>query len=258
MVNKMYAVISPAKKLNCSGWNRDLEFTKPSLLDHTTGLVEEMKNKSTDEIGQLMKISEKLSTLNFERYQSFSADPECEDAKPAALMFDGDTYTGLQAQDFGLSDWEFAQAHLGILSGLYGLLRPLDLIQPHRLEMGTRLTTGRGSNLYAYWGDEIASLLQQRNEGDADNTLVNLASNEYFKSASRPTLGMDVVTPTFKEMRDGKLKLISFSAKRARGSMARFMIKNQIENPEDLKEFDVDGYRFDPNQSTDNEWLFYR
>ena len=132
MVKKMYAVISPAKKLNCSGWNRNLEFTKPSLLDHTTGLVEEMKNKSTDEIGQLMKISEKLSTLNFERYQSFSADPECEDAKPAALMFDGDTYTGLQAQDFGQNDWKFAQGHLGILSGLYGLLRPLDLIQPFR------------------------------------------------------------------------------------------------------------------------------
>ena len=124
--------------------------------------------------------------------------------------------------------------------------------------MGTRLETGRGSNLYAYWGDEIASLLQQRNEGGSDNTLVNLASNEYFKSASRPALGMDVVTPTFKEMRDGKLKIISFSAKRARGSMARFMIKNQIENPEDLKQFDVDGYRFDPNQSTDSEWLFCR
>ena len=124
--------------------------------------------------------------------------------------------------------------------------------------MGTRLATGRGSNLYAYWGDEIANLLQQRNEGSSDNSLVNLASNEYFKSASRPTLGMNVITPTFKEMRDGKLKLISFSAKRARGSMARFMIKNQIENPEDLKQFDVDGYRFDPNQSTDNEWLFYR
>ena len=123
--------------------------------------------------------------------------------------------------------------------------------------MGTRLATGRGSNLYAYWGDEIANLLQQRNEGSSDNSLVNLASNEYFKSASRPTLGMNVITPTFKEMRDGKLKL-SFSAKRARGSMARFMIKNQIENPEDLKQFDVDGYRFDPNQSTDNEWLFYR
>ena len=254
----MYAVISPAKKLNCSGWNRDLNFSRPSLLDHTSGLVAEMKNKSADDIGQLMKISEQLSTLNFERYQSFSADPECEGAKPAALMFDGDTYTGLQAQDFGLKDWEFAQQHLGILSGLYGLLRPLDLIQAHRLEMGTRLATPRGKNLYAFWGDEIANLLQQRNESSSDNTLVNLASNEYFKSAARPALGMDVITPTFKEMRDGKLKLISFSAKRARGAMARFIVKNQIENPDDLKQFDIDGYRFDANQSTDDEWLFYR
>ena len=206
----MYAVISPAKKLNCSGWNRDLDFTKPSLLEHTTGLVKEMQNKSANEIGQLMKISDQLSTLNYDRYQSFSSDPECEDAKPAALMFDGDTYTGLQAEDFGQRDWEFAQEHLGILSGLYGLLRPLDLIQPHRLEMGTRLATGRGSNLYAYWGDEIANLLQQRNEGSSDNSLVNLASNEYFKSASRPTLGMNVITPTFKEMRDGKLRTNQF------------------------------------------------
>ena len=255
---KMYAVISPAKKLNCSGWNRDLNFTKPSLLEHTTGLVSEMKDKSADEIGQLMKISEQLSSLNYDRYQSFSVDPECENAKPAALMFDGDTYTGLQAHDFEKNDWEFAQQHLGILSGLYGLLRPLDLIQPHRLEMGTRLATERGSNLYAYWGDEIANLLQERNSDSSNQTLVNLASNEYFKSASRPTLSMNVITPTFKEMRDGKLKLISFSAKRARGSMARFMIKNQIKNPEDLKGFDVDGYRFKPNQSTDDEWLFVR
>ena len=124
--------------------------------------------------------------------------------------------------------------------------------------MGTRLSTERGTNLYAYWGDEIANLLQKRNEESEDNVLVNLASNEYFKSASRPTLDMDVITPTFKEMRDGKLKLISFSAKRARGSMARFMIKNQIECPEDLKQFDIDGYRFDSNKSTENEWLFYR
>ncbi len=254
----MYAVISPAKKLNCSGWNRDLNFTKPSLIDHTTGLVAEMKNKSADEIGQMMKISEQLSTLNFDRYQSFSVDPECEGAKPAALMYDGDTYTGLQAQDFTQNDWEFAQQHLGILSGLYGLLRPLDLIQPHRLEMGTRLATGRGSNLYAYWGDEIANLLQQRNVDSSDNTLVNLASNEYFKSASRPALSMNVITPAFKEMRDGKLKLISFSAKRARGAMARFIIKNQINNPDDLKGFDIDGYRFNPEQSTDNELLFVR
>ena len=254
----MYAVISPAKKLNCSGWNRDLNFTRPSLLDHTSGLVSELKNKSADDIGQLMKISEQLSTLNFERYQSFSEYPESEQAKPAALMFDGDTYTGLQADDFDQGDWNFAQEHLGILSGLYGLLRPLDLIQAHRLEMGTRLSTERGTNLYAYWGDEIANLLQKRNEESEDNVLVNLASNEYFKSASRPTLDMDVITPTFKEMRDGKLKLISFSAKRARGSMARFMIKNQIECPEDLKQFDIDGYRFDSNKSTENEWLFYR
>ncbi len=254
----MYAVISPAKKLNCSGWNRNLDFTHPSLISQTTKLVGEMKNKSADDIGKLMKISEKLATLNHERYQSFSKDVECPEAKPAALMFDGDTFTGLQANDFVSTDWDFAQQHLGILSGLYGLLRPLDLIQPHRLEMGTRLTTERGTNLYAFWGDEISNLLQERNTNSGDENLINLASNEYFKSVARPTLEMNVITPSFKEMRDGKLKLISFSAKRARGAMARFIIKNRIQDAEELKSFDLDGYRYDSSNSSENEWLFVR
>ena len=254
----MYAVISPAKKLNCSDWDRNLGFTHPSLISQTTKLVGNMKNKSATDIGQLMKISEKLATLNYDRYQSFSEDVECPDAKPAALMFDGDTFTGLQANDFGESDWNFAQQHLGILSGLYGLLRPLDLIQPHRLEMGTRLTTDYGTNLYAFWGDEISNLLQGRNATSGDENLINLASNEYFKSVARPSFNMNVITPSFKEMRDGKLKLISFSAKRARGAMARFIIKNQIQDAEDLKSFDLDGYRYDSSNSDDNEWLFVR
>ena len=254
----MYAVISPAKKLNCSGWDRNLDFTHPSLISQTTKLVGEMKNKSADDIGKLMKISEKLATLNHERYQSFSKDVESPEAKPAALMFDGDTFTGLQADDFAEEDWNFAQQHLGILSGLYGLLRPLDLIQPHRLEMGTRLKTDRGTNLYGFWGDEIANLLQDRNATAGDGNLINLASNEYFKSVARPTLEMNVITPSFKEMRDGKLKLISFSAKRARGAMARFIIKNQIQDAEELKSFDLDGYRYDASNSDGNEWLFVR
>ena len=254
----MYAVISPAKKLNCSGWNRNLDFTHPSLISQTTKLVGEMKNKSADDIGKLMKISEKLATLNHERYQSFSDDVESPEAKPAALMFDGDTFTGLQANDFAEAEWNFAQQHLGILSGLYGLLRPLDLIQPHRLEMGTRLKTDRGTNLYGFWGDEIANLLQDRNATSGDGDLINLASNEYFKSVARPTLDMNVITPSFKEMRDGKLKLISFSAKRARGAMARFIIKNHIQDAEELKSFDLDGYRYDSSNSSENEWLFVR
>ena len=217
-----------------------------------------MKNKSAEDIGKLMKISEKLATLNHERYQSFSDDVESPEAKPAALMFDGDTFTGLQANDFAEADWNFAQQHLGILSGLYGLLRPLDLIQPHRLEMGTRLKTDRGTNLYGFWGDEIANLLQDRNATSEDGNLINLASNEYFKSVARPTLEMNVITPSFKEMRDGKLKLISFSAKRARGAMARFIIKNHIQDAEELKSFDLDGYRYDSSNSDDNEWLFVR
>jgi cytoplasmic iron level regulating protein YaaA (DUF328/UPF0246 family) len=254
----MYAVISPAKKLNCSGWDRNLDFTHPSLISQTTKLVGEMKNKSADDIGKLMKISEKLAALNHERYQSFSNNVESPEAKPAALMFDGDTFTGLQANDFAEADWNFAQQHLGILSGLYGLLRPLDLIQPHRLEMGTRLKTDRGTNLYGFWGDEIANLLQDRNATSGDGNLINLASNEYFKSVARPTLDMNVITPSFKEMRDGKLKLISFSAKRARGAMARFIIKNHIQDAEELKSFDLDGYRYDSSNSDENEWLFVR
>ena len=254
----VYAVLSPAKKLNCSGWDRSLDFTHPSLIKQTTSLVDEMKNKSESDLGELMKISEKLSKLNHERYQSFSDDVDCPQGKPAALMFDGDTYTGLKAEDFGDDDWNFAQQHVGILSGLYGLLRPLDLIQPHRLEMGTRLATKQGSNLYAYWGDQIANLLQEWNSSSNDENLINLASNEYFKSVSRPSLEMNVITPVFKEWRDGKLKLISFSAKRARGAMARFIIKNQIQEAKGLKSFDVDGYRFDSDLSSENEWLFVR
>ncbi len=254
----MKIIISPAKKLNCSGWDRNLDFTHPSLISQTTKLVGEMKNKSADDIGKLMKISEKLAALNHERYQSFSNNVESPEAKPAALMFDGDTFTGLQANDFAEADWNFAQQHLGILSGLYGLLRPLDLIQPHRLEMGTRLKTDRGTNLYGFWGDEIANLLQDRNATSGDGNLINLASNEYFKSVARPTLDMNVITPSFKEMRDGKLKLISFSAKRARGAMARFIIKNHIQDAEELKSFDLDGYRYDSSNSDENEWLFVR
>lgn len=258
LVDEMYAVISPAKKLNSSGWDRSLNYTHPSLIDHTSGLISELKNKSAEDIGSMMKISEKLSELNYERYQSFSQNTDSEEAKPAALMFDGDTYVGLKSSDFKNEDWEFAQKHLGILSGLYGLLRPLDLIQPHRLEMGARLSTNRGSNLYTYWGDEIATLLQERATFSGDGNLINLASNEYFKSVARPNLKLNVITPSFKEMRDGKLKLISFSAKRARGEMARYIIKNKIQNADELKDFDIEGYQFKPDKSDKKEWLFVR
>ena len=170
----MYAVISPAKKLNCSGWDRNLDFTHPSLISQTTKLVGEMKNKSADDIGKLMKISEKLATLNHERYQSFSKDVECPEAKPAALMFDGDTFTGLQADDFAEEDWNFAQQHLGILSGLYGLLRPLDLMQPYRLEMGLKLKTRNAADLYEFWGEKITDALNQLLEKKDNSVLINL------------------------------------------------------------------------------------
>ena len=200
-----------------------------------------------------MKISEDLAALNKKRFAAFApASDECN-SKQAAYAFAGDTYTGLQAGNLEKDDVEYAQDHLRILSGLYGVLKPLDRIQPYRLEMGSRLQNKSGYNLYAYWGDRIGAALDK----NANGVIINCASNEYFKATGK-NMTSRIITPAFKEERDGELKMIGFFAKKARGSMARFMVLNRIQDPEGLKEFDLDGYKFQPKLSGEDDWVFTR
>ena len=203
-----------------------------------------------------MSLSDDLARLNRERFQAFEAGST--DGVQAAFAFAGDVYEGLKARDLDAAGLAFAQDHVRILSGLYGLLRPLDRIQPYRLEMGTRLKTRRGASLYDFWGDRISKCLNADAEGHTDATLVNLASQEYFGVVDAKALKLPVVTPQFRESRDGESRIISFFAKKARGGMARFAIDERIERAEDLKAFDRNGYRFDKAASSDTEWIFIR
>ena len=201
----------------------------------------------------MMKISEELAVLNQKRFQAFSDQPEEYKTKQAALAFAGDTYTGLDAGNLSSQELDYAQDHLRILSGLYGVLRPLDRIQPYRLEMGRKIETDLGSSLYSYWGDRIGAELDLISNG----VIINLASNEYFKATGK-NMKSKIITPSFKEERDGTLKMIGFFAKKARGSMARFMIQNNIKNSDELKDFNIDGYSYRPELSDDNDWTFTR
>jgi cytoplasmic iron level regulating protein YaaA (DUF328/UPF0246 family) len=254
----MLAVVSPAKKLDMEPLPRAIEATLPVLLEETERLIKTTRRLRAKDLKALMGISDKLAELNHARFQTFSTPFDTENAKPAAFTFNGDVYLGLNAASLEDGDLEWAQDHLAILSGLYGLLRPMDLIQPYRLEMGTRLKTRRGKDLYAFWGDRITKRIQAQLGEHADPTLVNLASKEYFNAVNPKRLPGPVVTPAFKEVRDGKARMLSFFAKRARGLMARYMVRHRIDRPEGLKDFDVDGYRYDPSLSTDTMWTFTR
>jgi len=254
----MIAVVSPAKKLNTDSLDRHLTPTQPNLLGDTQQLIKTTRKLKPADLQDLMGISEKLATLNHGRFQDFSTPFTEANAKPAALMFNGDTYAGLDAHTLSDADLKWAQNHLAILSGLYGILRPLDLIQPYRLEMGTRLSTDRGTNLYQFWGSRITSQINEWLSDHADQSIINLASNEYFKSIQTDALPGQVITPAFKEMRDGKAKMISFLAKKARGMMARHIIAHRIADPNALKDFNEEGYTFDPSSSTDTTWTFIR
>lgn len=251
----MYTVVSPAKKMNADS-PRLSTGQAPFFEDDIKDLLAVMRNKSPQDLEQLMGISPKLGQLNYERYQDFSLPFQGDNSSPAIYSFAGDTYVGLQASDFSLEDIQFADSHLGILSGLYGLLRPSDWMQAYRLEMGTKLESSRGKNLYQFWGDKITRRINQFLQ--EEDCLVNLASTEYFKSVDQKQIGARILTPVFKELRKGQYKIISFSAKRARGMMARYIIKNRISDPESLKDFAEDNYRFDPDLSSENEWVFTR
>lgn len=250
----MLILISPAKTLDYSTPNFK-EFTHPDFPSDIKALVSVMKKKSAKEISELMHVSENLAVLNEERYKTFQKEFTTENSKQALLAFKGDVYTKIEVDTYSKDDFEFAQNHLRILSGLYGLLKPLDLIQPYRLEMGTRLETKKGKNLYEYWDKKIAKAI---NEAAAGRPIVNLASQEYFKAVDLKTLKTPVVNIHFKEFKNETYQVIGLFAKQARGMMTDFTIKNRIENPQDLKSFNQEGYEFSTPMSDKSDWVFIR
>jgi uncharacterized protein len=254
----MLTVISPAKNLDYASPLVTGRYTQPEFLDDAEELIEQLKLLAPEAIGDLMKLSEKLSILNANRYQSWQRPFTPDDARPAILAFNGDVYAGLDAKSLSEAEFSFAQRHLRILSGLYGLLKPLDLMQPYRLEMGTALVTDRGNNLYAFWGDKITQAVNKLLEQQDCSILVNLASSEYFKSIRLHRLNATVVTPQFKDEKNGRYKTISFFAKKARGMMAAYLIKNRIKSPEGLIGFDAAGYYFSEEESSESKPVFLR
>lgn len=253
----MIAVVSPAKNLDFKT-PYTTEVTQPRLMECTKELISVLRKKSVDEVKELMSLSKQLAGLNVHRYKEFDFDHHEENAKPAALAFNGDVYQGLKAETFYEKKFAFAQKHLRILSGLYGLLRPLDLIQPYRLEMGTKLAFDDYRTLYEYWDQKILDLLVDDLKAQGDDIILNLASNEYFKSIDKKDMPARVIEVEFKHLKNGTYKIISFYAKKARGLMSRFMIEHQITNPEDLRAFDYEGYYFDEEASTENKLAFKR
>ncbi len=254
----MLIVVSPAKTLDYETPPKTKQFTLPSYLDDSQLLIDRLRELSALDISELMKVSSKIAELNVERYESWQPDFTPDNAKQAILAFKGDVYTGLDANSFSAADFKFAQSHLRMLSGLYGFLRPLDLMQPYRLEMGTRLQNVRGKNLYEFWGTKITEGLNQQLKKIKSNTLINLASNEYFKAVKPASLNAEIITPAFKEYKNGQYKMIGIYAKKARGLMSRFIIQNRLSNVDDLQQFDVDGYAFNPHMSDDKTWIFTR
>jgi cytoplasmic iron level regulating protein YaaA (DUF328/UPF0246 family) len=254
----MLVVLSPAKALDYESPLPTSRYSEPSCMAQAAELIAVLQQKTPADIASLMSLSDRLAGLNVARYAQWQPVSTVDNARPAALAFNGDVYEGLQAATFSDADWDFAQAHLRILSGLYGVLRPLDLLQPYRLEMGTRLTTPRGNSLYEFWGTHITELLQTALAAQGDTTLVNLASGEYFKSVRTGLLPGSVITPVFQDEKNGRYKIISFFAKKARGLMARYLVENRVADPEQLKAFDVAGYRYEPAGSTPTEWVFRR
>lgn len=254
----MFVVISPAKKLDfdspCS-----FATTAPQLLRHTRELAEVTRQLSATDLARLMRLSPALSHLNYQRFQELDVRrPRPSGSRPAVLSFAGDTYVGLCAKDFDAQQMAAAQEQIGILSGLYGLLRPLDAILPYRLEMGTQLATPRGRNLYEFWGDRVVEKIHAAMGKLKTDILINLASKEYFSVIDRPALKAAVTTPVFKELVRGVPQVVSFNAKRARGAMARYIIERSLTDPKGLKKFTTYGYRFVASESVGSHWLFLR
>ncbi len=254
----MLIVISPAKTLDFDTPAPTKKFSQPQMLDDSQGLIDILSSYSLNQISKLMSISPKLAELNRDRYENWSRPFKKSNAKQAILAFKGDVYIGLDAQNFSEEDFVYAQEHLRILSGLYGALRPLDLMQPYRLEMGTRLKNANGNNLYEFWDTKITEKLNKQLKKVKSETLLNLASNEYFKSVKKDNLNAEIITPIFKDWKTDKYKMISFFAKKARGLMSAWVIQNQIENAKDLKKFKVAGYKYSASESTSEAPVFLR
>lgn len=254
----MLAIISPAKTQDFSDHNFTSQYSMPGMLDQSKKLVDLLRKKNKKKIMELMDISEDLASLNVERYQQFELPFAPDNAKQAILAFKGDVYTGVDIDNYTAEDLDHAQEHLRILSGLYGLLRPLDLIQPYRLEMKIQLKNRRGKDLYAFWGDRITQQINEALAAQGDKVLINLASNEYFKAVNKKKLNAEMITPDFKDMKNGQYKIISFFAKKARGRMASYILQNRLSQPEELKNFDLDGYAYNAAMSKGNNWVFTR
>jgi cytoplasmic iron level regulating protein YaaA (DUF328/UPF0246 family) len=254
----MLMVISPAKTLDYESPLATQRFTQPALLEKSHQLIDVARDLSPAQISSLMGISDKLAHLNADRFNQWQPPFSLENARQAILAFKGDVYTGLQAETFSDDDFDFAQQHLRMLSGLYGLLRPLDLMQPYRLEMGIKLANPAGKDLYGFWGDLLTEKLNEAIAEQGDDVLINLASDEYFKAIKPKKLNAKLIKPVFLDEKNGKFKVISFYAKKARGLMSRYVIQNRLTNPAQLKKFDVDGYFLDGAESSENELVFKR
>ena len=254
----MLMVISPAKTLDFDSPLATKQFSQPALLDKSQQLIDVARKLSPAQIGSLMHISDKLAELNAQRFNDWQPPFSLDNARQAILAFKGDVYTGLQAEDFSKKDFDFAQQHLRMLSGLYGLLRPLDLMQAYRLEMGIKLENPAGANLYNFWGDTLTEALNEALAEQGDDVLINLASDEYFKAVKPKKLTGRIIKPIFLDEKNGKFKVISFYAKKARGLMSRYIIQQRLTKPAQLKKFDLEGYFFDAESSSDNELVFKR
>ena len=253
----MLVVISPAKKLSVEG-DKPAWFTTPQFVANSEKLIDELKKYSPKKLRELMTISDDLAQLNVGRYQQWSVSHQIENTKQAVFTFTGEVYAGLNATSFKKNELEYAQQHLRILSGLYGILKPMDAIYAHRLEMGTKLKIGKKSNLYEFWGDTIVDEINNVLTENKDKAIVNLASNEYFKSINKKKLSVPVITPVFKDFSNGQYKTVMVYAKKARGAMAAFIIKNKIKNIVELTAFDTDGYLFNEEASSPKELVFLR
>lgn len=254
----MLAIISPAKRLDFESPVGTKKFSTPDFVKESTELIKTLRQFEPAQISSLMKLSDKLGELNHRRYHEWRPTFDAEHTRPAILAFQGDVYVGLDGPSLSERDYTWAQKHLRILSGLHGLLRPMDRIHPYRLEMGARLTTKRGNNLYEFWGDKVTDALNQAIAEQKQKVLINLASNEYYSVIRPEKVDARIINIQFKEHKDGKLKIISFYAKKARGLMARYMILNRAKSVDALKAFNYEGYRFDPALSDDENWLFTR
>ena len=254
----MLAIISPAKTLDFETLSLTNSSSCPEFLDHSQNLIDTLRTLPQSKLCSLMSISSKLAALNEQRYQDWSLPFTTSNAKQAIMAFKGDVYTGFTFEEYNEKDFAYAQKHLRILSGLYGHLRPLDLIQPYRLEMGTKLATPQGKNLYDFWGSKLTNALNGAIKNSGIQILVNLASNEYYNAVDKTVLQGRVITPIFKDYKNGDLKIISFFAKKARGAMSDYLVRHRINKPEGLKEFKGLGYRFNENLTKNDNWVFTR